>query len=72
MWRKDPIAILARGAGRVVVVADGCIAELVAQGSEPAGADRYAASRPSAAIPPRGAATISAASIQMPFTAPAM
>jgi 8-oxoguanine deaminase len=39
-WIKDPIAILANGAGRGAVVEDGRIAELVAQGSEPAGVDR--------------------------------
>jgi 8-oxoguanine deaminase len=40
-WIKDPIAILANGAGRGVVVEDGRIAELVAQGATPAaGVDR--------------------------------
>ena len=36
MWIKDPIAILAEGAGCGVVVDDGRIVELVAEGAEPA------------------------------------
>ena len=36
MWIKDPIAILAEGAGRGVVVDDGRIVELVAGGAVPA------------------------------------
>jgi 8-oxoguanine deaminase len=37
-WIKDPLAILADGAGRGLVVEDGRIAELVPAGGEPAGA----------------------------------
>jgi len=36
IWLKDPIAILADGAGRGVVVENGRFAELVADGAEPA------------------------------------
>ena len=36
IWIKDPMAILAEGAERGVVVADGKIVELVAKGTEPA------------------------------------
>ncbi|MXN65267.1 8-oxoguanine deaminase [Stappia sp. GBMRC 2046] len=36
LWIKDPIAILAEGAERGVVVEDGVIVELVARGNEPA------------------------------------
>ena len=35
IWIKDPMAILADGAERGVVVADGAIVELVAKGKEP-------------------------------------
>src|SRR5690606_39578481 len=35
LWIKDPIAILAEGAERGVVVEDGVIAELVGAGREP-------------------------------------
>ena len=35
LWIKDPLAILADGAGRGIVVQDGRIAELVAAGREP-------------------------------------
>ncbi len=36
LWLKDPLAVLADGAPRGVVVRDGCIAELVPAGREPA------------------------------------
>ena len=35
IWIKDPMAILADGAERGVVVADGAIVELVPKGQEP-------------------------------------
>jgi 8-oxoguanine deaminase len=35
VWIKDPLAILAGGAARGVVIADGAIVELVGKGSEP-------------------------------------
>ena len=35
IWIKDPLAILAEGAGRGVVVQDGAIVELVGAGSTP-------------------------------------
>ena len=34
-WIRDPLAILAEGAERGIVIEDGCIAELVAAGAEP-------------------------------------
>ena len=36
IWIKDPMAILADGAERGIVVADGAIVELVPKGKEPA------------------------------------
>ncbi len=46
IWIKDPLAILAEGGERGIVVADGAIVELVAKGREPAtpGAKAFAAS----------------------------
>ena len=44
LWIKDPLAILANGAKRGVVVRDGRIAELVAAGRSPAAPD-FAISR---------------------------
>ncbi len=46
IWIKDPLAILADGAERGIVVADGAIVELVAKGREPTtrGAKAFAAS----------------------------
>src|SRR5260363_225826 len=46
IWIKDPLAILAEGAGRGLVVKDGRIVELVPAGAEPAtaGAVAYDAS----------------------------
>src|SRR5882672_6098751 len=35
VWVKDPMAILADGAERGIIVADGAIAELVGKGREP-------------------------------------
>ena len=37
LWIKGPLAILAEGAENGVVVADGCISELIAAGAEPRG-----------------------------------
>jgi 8-oxoguanine deaminase len=39
LWIKDPLAILAEGAGRGVVVEDGRIVELVGRGREPRAVD---------------------------------
>ena len=53
IWIKDPMAILADGAERGVVVKDGAIVELVPKGREPATAAAQARSAARAGPSPR-------------------